>query len=115
MRLPSAIALDGAVPLIGVWPGVYGLIGAFTWITWMNLGAQGRNQVSAFRLIAFLMALQLVFAVLFAGEGGFLFRLSLALPEITGFFAGLALSPFVAPGGWGAIVRRARQSRQSRR
>ncbi len=105
------VVLDGTVPLIGVWPAVYGLIGAFTYITWRQLGARGGSQLSAFRLIAFLLALQLVFAVIFSGGGNFWFRLSLAVPEMAGFFAGLAVSPFLAPGGWAAFVARARQPR----
>lgn len=103
------LVLDGTVPLIGAWPGVYGLIGAFTFITWHRLGQTGQNQLLAFRLIAFLLVLQLVFAVIFAGDGSFWFRLMLALPEISGFFFGLAVSPFIAPGGWGAFVARMRQ------
>lgn len=103
------IALGGTIPLIGVWPGVYGLIGAFTYITWQRLGDSGQNRLVAFRLIAFLLAIQLVFAVIFSGDGSFFFRLALALPEITGFVFGLAVSPFIAPGGWRAFVTRVRR------
>ena len=36
-------------PLIGGYPPVYGLIGAFTFLLWVNLAAVGANKYRAFR------------------------------------------------------------------
>jgi membrane associated rhomboid family serine protease len=96
------IALDRNLPLVGCYPGVYGLIGAFTYILWLRLGRAGENQLRAFRLIGVLMALQLLFALLFGGYPSW-------IADVAGFVAGFAISPLVAPGGWGALVRRLRQ------
>ena len=41
--------------LIGAYPSVYGLIGAYTFLLWQRLAGQGAQQLSAFRLIGFLM------------------------------------------------------------
>lgn len=88
--------------LVGAYPAVYGLIGAFTYILWMRLGAAGKNQWMAFRLIGFLLALQLVFGLLFGGSPTW-------IADVTGFFTGLALCPLVVPGGWQALLTRLRQ------
>ena len=96
--------VEGAAPLYGVFTPVYGLIGAFTYLTWVNLGVQGQNQLSAFRLIGVLLFLQLLFGVIFGSS-------QVWIAEIAGFFAGFALSVIVAPGGWDAFVRKMRQRR----
>lgn len=80
------------VPLIGGFPGVYGLIGAFTFILWVRLGAVGANRVRAFTLIGFLMFIQFAFGLLFGGS-----RVWIA--DIGAFAAGFALSFVVSPGG----------------
>ena len=38
----------GRVPLIGAFPAIYGLIGAFTYLLWLRLGQMGEAQVRAF-------------------------------------------------------------------
>lgn len=91
----------GNPPLIGVFPAVYGLIGAFTYIMWLRLGQMGANQLAAFRLIGWLMLLQLIFG-LFPGQN------VNWIGDVAGFVIGLAISPFVAPGGWSAFVARMR-------
>jgi membrane associated rhomboid family serine protease len=48
--------------LIGGYPPVYGMIGAYTFILWVRLAGSG-NQLQAFRLIGFLLAVQIVFSV----------------------------------------------------
>src|SRR5690606_15729292 len=67
--------------LIGGWPAVYGLIGAFTFILWVNLGRQGSNRARAFTLIGMLLGIQLLFALMFGG----IERLA---AELAGFAAG---------------------------
>ena len=100
--LAFCVVERGAVPLYGAFPPVYGLIGAFTYILWGRLGAAGQNRLAAFRLIGFLLALQLVFGVLFGG--GLLW-----VAELTAFAAGFVLSVPLAPGGWEALLDRLRQ------
>ena len=81
--------------LIGGFPGVYGLIGAFTFLLWIRLRLLGGQQLRAFSLIGVLMAIQLVFGV-FGGSNDW-------LADASGFCAGFCLSFFVCPGGWSKI------------
>ncbi|WP_289042784.1 rhomboid family intramembrane serine protease [uncultured Aliiroseovarius sp.] len=93
---------DTPVVLFGGFPAVYGLIGAYTFLLWTNLAATGGNQLSAFRIIAFLMALQLIFGLLF-GAG------LTWVSEIAGFAAGFGLSFLVSPGGWSNVLAKLRK------
>jgi membrane associated rhomboid family serine protease len=88
-------------PLIGAFPGVYGLIGAFTFLMWVRLAAVGANQMRAFSLIGFLLATQLLFGLLFGGG-------TMWVAELTGFVAGFMLSLIVSPGGWARMMDRLR-------
>ncbi|WP_163849055.1 rhomboid family intramembrane serine protease [Pseudooceanicola aestuarii] len=89
-------------PLYGAFPAVYGLIGAFTYILWVNLGAVGANRVAAFRLIGMLMAIQLVFGLLFqVGQTW--------IADLAGFVAGFALAPVLLPGGIARLRARLRR------
>ncbi len=89
-------------PLYGAYPPVYGLIGAFTYLMWLRLGAVGANQFRAFLLIGILLGWQLLTGILFGGSPQW-------VADVTGFGAGLALAPLVGPGGWAAFLRRIRQ------
>lgn len=80
------------VPLIGAFPAVYGLIGAFTYLLWMNLAAVGANKARAFTLIGFLLGIQLVFGLLFGGGWDW-------VADVAGFATGFGLSFVVSPGG----------------
>ena len=100
--LAFGLFVGGTTPLFGVWPAVYGLIGAFTYILWLRLGAAGQNQVAAFRLIGFLLGLQLVFGLLFGSS-------PIWIAELAGFAVGFAASTVLAPGGWSALLVRLRQ------
>ena len=94
-------ALEGAMPLVGAFPGVYGLIGGFTYILWMQMGQKGQNQWMAFRLIGFLLVLQLAFGLLFGGSPSW-------IADLTGFATGFLLCIVIAPGGWRALLDRLR-------
>ncbi|EAQ05092.1 rhomboid family protein [Pseudooceanicola batsensis HTCC2597] len=85
--------------LFGGFPPVYGLIGGFTYLLWVRLGAMGASQVQAFRLIAMLAALQLIFGVLFGFTRDW-------PADLGGFATGFAVSPALAPGGFTALVER---------
>lgn len=100
--LGYAVLVNGAVPLIGGFPAVYGLIGAFTYILWRQLSLVGAQQSRAFSLIAFLMGIQLLFGLLFGGTQDW-------VADLCGFATGFGLSFFLAPGGWARIRRKIRR------
>ncbi|MBW7921520.1 MAG: rhomboid family intramembrane serine protease [Rubellimicrobium sp.] len=93
--------------LFGAYPGVYALIGAFTWILWAGLGARGLNRLAAFRLIGFLLVLQLAFAAIGPLIGGSGVDLGF-IAELASFAMGFALSVVVSPGGFRALQARLR-------
>ena len=97
-----ALITDSAVPLVGPFPGVYGLIGAFTYLMWLRLKSLGERQAQAFSLIGFLMGIQLVFGLLFGGT-------PIWIAEMEGFLAGFALCILVMPGGFARLRDRLRQ------
>lgn len=88
--------------LFGAFPGVYGLIGAYTFLLWQRQVVTGGPQVQAFRLIGVLMALQLFFGVFFGTGYAW-------VGELGGFCVGFFLTGFVMPGGMShalAVLRR---------
>ncbi|MFD0978345.1 rhomboid family intramembrane serine protease [Tropicimonas aquimaris] len=100
--LSYGLLLDNPYPLLGGYPGVYGLIGAFTYILWVGLGRAGQNQLQAFRLIGFLLGIQLLFGLIFGSNLAW-------VAELTGFVTGFALSGVLSPGGWAQLLQRLRQ------
>jgi membrane associated rhomboid family serine protease len=100
--LVFALLTNVNTPLLGGYPAVYGLIGAFTFILWVRLGQQGAPQYRAFSLIALLLGIQLVFGLLFGGGPDW-------IAEVAGFAAGFLLSFVVSPGGWARVRERLRQ------
>ena len=94
--------VDDPYPLVGAFPGVYGLIGAYTFLLWTRLAGLGRQRYGAFRLIGVLLGIQLAF--------GFLFGAGLDwVADLAGFATGFALSFLVSPGGWDAVRARLRE------
>lgn len=91
----------GTQPLIGGYPGVYGLIGAFTFLMWVRLGQQNANRLRAFQLIGMLLLFQLVFAMISGARPDW-------MADIIGFGIGFAASFVLAPGGWNAVMARLR-------
>ncbi len=89
-------------PLVGGYPAVYGLLGAFTFLLWTRLGAENANQLRAFTLIGALLGFQLVFGLLF-GNAGYGW-----IAEVAGFCVGFALSFVLVPGGLGRVRRQIR-------
>ena len=92
---------DGTRPLVGGYPSVYGLIGAYTFLMWVGYGATGENQYRAFTLIGFLLGIQLVFAVLFGASNDW-------IADLAGFALGFLLTPALAPGAFGRFLDRMR-------
>lgn len=93
--------LNDPVPLIGGYPAVYGLIGAFTFIRWVAAKVTGTSQFQAFQLIFVLLLFQLLFSMLFGGNSQW-------VADVTGFVTGFALSFLVSPGGWTRALARMR-------
>jgi membrane associated rhomboid family serine protease len=89
-------------PLLGAYPGDYGLIGAFTFLLWVKLAGTGVNQLRAFTMIGFLLAVQLLFGVLFGGGPEW-------VADISAFAAGFMLSFVAAPQGFSRVLARIRQ------
>lgn len=99
--LAYVVFLDEPRQLVGGFPGAYGLIGAFTFLLWANLTAQGANQYRAFSLIAMLMAIQIGFGLVSGAFGR-------AVSDLAGFGAGFLLSFLVSPGGWSHVLEKLR-------
>jgi rhomboid protease GluP len=93
------VVVAGNVPLFGAYPAVYGLIGAYTYVLWLRIGQAGGRQVAAFRLIGFLMAIQLLFGAIFGAQPTW-------VADVGGFVIGGLVAILVAPGGWAAFVAR---------
>nr|WP_268821561.1 rhomboid family intramembrane serine protease [Octadecabacter dasysiphoniae] len=89
-------------PLLGAYPGVYGLIGAYTYLMWLALDRIGENQLKAFQLIAILLGIMLVYAMIFGSTPTW-------IAEVAGFLIGLFVAPLLAPGGWAAFLTRVRK------
>ncbi len=100
--LGYALILDSPQPLVGSYPGVYGLIGAFTFLLWTQLGEVGAPQARAFSLIGMLVAIQLVFGLIFGGAPDW-------VADVIGFGAGFVMSFVLTPGGWRRIRDRLRR------
>ncbi len=100
--LAYALLLNPPYPLVGGFPPVYGLIGAFTWLLWRKLSLVGENQSRAFSLIAVLMGIQLLFGLIFGGTSDW-------VADLGGFATGFGLSFFLAPGGWARILSKTRR------
>jgi membrane associated rhomboid family serine protease len=86
------LILDSGGLLIGGFPGVYGLIGGFTFLLYVGAARIGANRLTAFRLIAVLLGIQLVVGLLFGASGDW-------VADASGFATGFALSPLLLPGG----------------
>ncbi|MEJ6510391.1 MAG: rhomboid family intramembrane serine protease [Octadecabacter sp.] len=89
-------------PLVGAYPGIYGLIGAYTYLMWLALERLGDNQLKAFQLIGILLGLMLVYSMIFGSSPTW-------IAEVAGFVVGLAIAPLLAPGGWSAFLIRLRR------
>jgi len=100
--LVYALVLNDPRPLVGGFPGAFGLIGGYTFILWVGYGAVGQNQFRAFTLIGVLMGIQLIFGLLFTVNNDW-------LAEVAGFLTGLALSPLLVRGGFARLLARLRQ------
>ena len=93
----SLSATNGQI-LVGSYPGVYGFVGAYTFVSWITLRlAKNKNQSQAFSLIVALMSVQLLFSFLF-GTG------QLWIADFAGFVTGFIMSFFLSPGGIKGVI-----------
>lgn len=83
--------------LFGSFVGIYGLIGAYSFLNWVALRAGHGPQAQAFTLIAMLMSVQLLFGMLFGSNFNW-------IADLAAFFTGFGISFFVAPGGLRRIL-----------
>ncbi|MCV6596298.1 MAG: rhomboid family intramembrane serine protease [Mangrovicoccus sp.] len=101
--LVYGLLMNDDFPLIGGFPGVYGLIGGFTFLIWVRKRALGERQITAFNLIGMLLGIQLLFALLLGGPSDW-------VADVSGFFIGFGLCFLLVPGGW-ARLREALRNR----
>ncbi len=99
-----ALLFEGRTLLVGVYPAVYGMIGAYTWALWME--RDGRGRIMAFRLVGVLLVLQLIVRLTVGGGPDW-------IADLGGFAAGFAASFVLAPDG-GARLRRLRDRARGR-
>ncbi|MDE0968990.1 MAG: rhomboid family intramembrane serine protease [Octadecabacter sp.] len=89
--------------LIGAYPGVYGLIGAYTYLMWLALERMGENQLKAFQLIGIMLGIMLVYSMVFGSSPTW-------IADVSSFLIGLLIAPLLAPGGWSGFLIRIRKS-----
>jgi membrane associated rhomboid family serine protease len=87
-----SVFLDEQFAMIGAYPAIYGLIGAFTWLRFTTLQDEGENGLRAFNLIIFFMAIALIYKFLFGGSNDW-------LAELVGFCVGFGLGVVLGPDG----------------
>lgn len=85
------------VPLVGGYPGAFGLIGAFTFVLWVRLGQQGGESWRAFSLIGLMMLVRLLFGIFFGTSPDW-------VADLSGFAAGFLLSFVLVPGGPAKLI-----------
>ena len=104
--LAYGVFFDSPVQIVGAYPAVYGLLGAFTWMLWLKAGATGDSRVNAFRLAGLLFAFQLVYQIfaLIAYDQSFAATSSQWVGRLVGFITGFLLSFVLAPDGRARIV-----------
>lgn len=78
--------------LIGAFPAVYGLFGAFTYLVWLRLSGAGGSRARAFSLVGFLLGADVLLSLLFGAGHGW-------IADLGGCAAGFLLSFVVSPGG----------------
>ncbi len=89
-------------PLVGGFPSVYGLIGAYSFILWVRFKSMGQNEWQAFSLIGFLLGIQLFFGIFFDVGWDW-------VAELAGFIFGFVLTPALVPGAFRRFLDRMRQ------
>ncbi|MFC3181667.1 rhomboid family intramembrane serine protease [Cypionkella sinensis] len=103
------------VPLFGAYPGVYGLIGAFSFLIWVKLAGTGLNQLRAFSLIGALLVFRALFGVFFTLAPMVMPSMGATgedwswVADLPAFAVGFVLSFVVSPGGFARVRARVRE------
>ena len=103
--LAYGMLVDERMPLLGMYPAIYGLIGAFTFVMLLFYESTGQNRAQAFQMIGILVGLQLVFSIMGGGAKDW-------IADIAGFVAGFGLSFILAPDGAARLRRWRDRSRR---
>ena len=82
--------LGQTIPLGGGYPGVFGLVGAFTFLLWLDLKTKGANPARAFVVIGSLLLVRLIFGLLFGSGPDW-------MADLAGFAVGFALTLGLSP------------------
>jgi membrane associated rhomboid family serine protease len=96
------LVIDRPAILMGAYPGAYALIGGFTYLLWLKLGAVGESQLRAFQMIGFLLGIQLLFGLIFGSNPDW-------IADLTGFVTGFIASVALVPGGFRHLIGRIRR------
>jgi membrane associated rhomboid family serine protease len=105
-----AASLVGALVYTAVPYTHGGLIGAFTYVNWMQAAGAGAARLRAFKLIGFLMGFRILFGIFALVAYGYDQSVGWDwTAELAGFAAGFLLSFAVSPGGWSRVVAAIRQ------
>ncbi len=89
--------------LFGVFPSIYGLIGAYMFLLWVSLKAQQARAGKAFNMVVMLIGIQLVFGILLSGR-------LLWIADLAGFIGGFILSVLLLPGGLARLAQALRRN-----
>ncbi len=89
--------------LFGSITGIYGLIGAYTFMMWITLRVNNAPQGQAFYLIALLMGVQLIFSIIFGDNDSW-------VADLISFGTGFLLSFLFVPGGFSRVLDMLRKS-----
>lgn len=100
--LSYGLILTTNTPLVGGYPGAFGLLGAYTFLLWVGLGAMGHNRLMAFRVILFLVGVQLLFSIFYGLPPDL-------LAEVVGFATGFVMAILFVPGAVPRILDKLRQ------
>lgn len=87
--------------LIGGYPAVFGLVGAFTFLLWTELAAQGANKLRAFALLGVLLVIRVAVGLWMGISADW-------IADVVACAVGFALAAVLAPGGWARLLERLR-------
>jgi len=104
--LAYGVVFNSQYPLVGAYPAIYGLLGAYTWMLWLTSKATFQSRLNAFRLVGFLVGLRLIFQFVVP----FLSRTDAPqavdwIADLAGFATGFLLSFVLAPDGRARVAR----------
>lgn len=108
-----SVTLDEQFAMIGGFPAVYGLLGAFSWLKFTQLTAEGESGFRAFALIIALMGISLAFYIVsWLFDGAQIGSTGVWLARLVGFGTGFFLSVVLAPDGKQRLQRALNAMRQ---